>query len=319
MSAPPGQPGMPGYGPSGVPGYGPPMGPAGSPGYPAAGYGTPGYGPQPPSMPPMSSVPQLPPPPGAKRTGVPVFVWVIIGVLVASVVCCTALFVIGSLIEDDDPKARSSKAPTDSPSQSSSSSSQRPSPSPSRSSYRSGSTLDAASTDETPFDVSQFFHESSFTGSNGETFTLEAQGTYSACDKAGGTKTKSLMQANGCGTMAVGVYLNSAQDLMVGVMVIPLPAASNATAVFNAVDASGEMRADLSIWCPKAPTAGSKVCENRMSPSLYRYFTYRAFHRYALIASNVYTDGRTSGNDSVVHKSGVACLTHVSESIQRVY
>ncbi|GIJ46425.1 hypothetical protein Val02_33110 [Virgisporangium aliadipatigenens] len=191
-------------------------------------------------------------------------------------------------------------------------------PSPTQGAFRDPSTLDSANTDKTPMELTQFFPVASFS-LEGQSFTRSGAGFYSACENVGNNAVKTLMKNNGCGNMAAGIYLNADKSVMIGVMVIPLPAASNAKAVFDAISASQDLRTELNIWCPAAGEPGANLCAKQLPAGTYRYFGYLAYHRYAIIASGAYTDGRTKGDDAYVGTVDKLCIKHVADSIPRVY
>jgi hypothetical protein len=192
------------------------------------------------------------------------------------------------------------------------------SPTPTQPAFRDASSLDSVNTDKTPMELTQFFPSASFSA-EGQSFTRSGAGFYSACENTGNTSVKDLMRKNSCGNMAVGIYLNADRSVMIGVMVIPLPGASNAKAVFDAVSASADLRSELNIWCPAAGEPGADLCSKQLPASTYRYFGYLAFHRYAIIATGAYTDGRTKGDDAYVGKVDTLCIKHVVDSIPKVY
>ena len=86
----------------------------------------------------------------------------------------------------------------------------------------------------------------------------------------------------------------------------------------DAVKNDPALRGELWVWCPNAPDPGSKVCAGKLTGT-YRYFTYNVYHRYVIIASNVYTDGRAKGTDATLFALGAACVDEVIASIPKVY
>jgi hypothetical protein len=180
------------------------------------------------------------------------------------------------------------------------------------------STLDSSSTDQTPFTLDQFFPVTSFTGGGGETYTKTAAGFYSACENSGGTKFKALMKQNGCGNMAVGVYLNAAQNIMTGVMVMPLPTAANATNVFNGIKADSKLGLEFWLWCPPAGQPGANICTSNSRTNAYRQWWYLNFHRYMIIAVALHTDGRAKGDATALTKTDQDCLSHVVDAIPNI-
>lgn len=182
---------------------------------------------------------------------------------------------------------------------------------------RDPATFDSVDTDRTPFQLTQFFPTASFT-SAGQTYQRAGTGFYSACQDMGGSKAKTLMQNNGCGNMAVATYLNADKSVMSGTMVIPLPKASNATAVFNALNGDASLRGDLNVWCPSAGEPGADLCKTPLKSGTYRYMSYLAYHRYAIVAVGMYTDSRSSGDQAVVSDVNKACISQVADVLPKI-
>lgn len=182
---------------------------------------------------------------------------------------------------------------------------------------RSSGLLASSTTDTTPFLLTQFFRPS-FVSADGLSYTSSGAGFYSACLDAGGSKIDSLMEDNGCGSMAVGIYLNAAQDVMVGLMVIPLPESANATAVFEAIKDSAT-RSELAYFCSGDSLPGNDVCNMASTRDVLRYIGYINYFRYAIIASEVYVDGRSSGEKDPLATAGHDCIAQVEASMLVVY
>jgi hypothetical protein len=243
-----------------------------------------------------------PTPPRGPRTGL------VIGSVAGGLVLALLVFVgvgyaTGLFGGPDDQHDKAAPAPSPSPSK-------RPSPSPSAS-PPAASPLDNSSTDQTPFTLEHLFPHDSFTGAGGETYARNGVGFYSACENSGGDTLKGLLQQNGCGNMAVGVYLNKAQSIMTGVMVIPLPSAANATAVYDGIKADADIPPTFWIWCPPAPAPGAGICTSAGRDKAYRQWYYGAFHRYLLIAVALHTDGRAQGDQAALTKTDEDCRTRV--------
>lgn len=292
-------PGPPGYGeapPPGPPGYdqtsygfdpamsGPPAG--GPPGYDPTGM----YGPRPPgpeSMPP-------PPQPPKSRTGM------IVGIVAGAVVLLllvgggiTAVAVhLHNSAKDRASEASASAAASESSSSSGYDESESPSSSPSPTA-RDASTLDEESTDETPFEMSQFFPNT--VGS----YSLAADGSFSACDDSGGSATQSLMNKHGCGDMATASYLDSGTYLA-SALVIPLTSADDANSVVSTFKEGGEAFTGLRYFCPKSGT-GSSVCDAGNNPRWYAW--YVSYHRYVLVTTILRLDGKDTDGSSSAAKS----------------
>lgn len=279
------------------------------------------YGPgmppgQPYGQPGPQFMPGAPGPQGPRSSSTPLVLWLVAGGL-ALILACGGVFYFGYKAADDETNGLTTVSSGDAtPTAQQTTATPTPSPRPST---RPLVSLDLASTDTTPFVMTQFFPTDTFESTGGETFTRAGAGQYDACEKAGDTKVTALFKANGCGNMQVGVYLNEAQDIMIGVLVVPLPAASNATAVVKAIDADVNLRSDFAIWCPKSPNPGSSVCDATIPSGTYVYLNYLAFHRYALITVELYTDARTKAVSTTLSADGQACINEVADSIPKVY
>jgi hypothetical protein len=189
-----------------------------------------------------------------------------------------------------------------------------PTPSP-VATARDLATLDDKSTDQTPFELDQFFPVASFTGGGGEVYTRAGYGFYSACNNSGGDKLKTLLTKNGCDNMAVGVYLNHDKTIMTGVMVIPLPNASNATTVYNGIKADATIPPTFWIWCPPSGQPGANICTSPDRNNAYRQWFYGNYHRYLIVAIALHTDGRASNDEANLTKTDQDCRAHVLDAL----
>ena len=280
---------------------------------PPTATGFPAYAPPPPPGQPAP----LPPPPRKSNTGL--ILGLVGGAIVLVLALCVGVAFATNLIGkkvSTDPTSRADNSTTapggdDSPTPDRTTANPTP-----VATARDLSTLDTASTDRTPFELKQFFPVDSFTGGGGETYTLTAAGFYSACENSGGTKFKALVKQNGCGNMAVGVYLNAAKTIMTGVMVMPLPAAANATNVFNGIKADSKLGLEFWIWCPPAGQTGADICASTTKGNAaYRQWWYSNFHRYMIIAIALHTDGRGKGDANALTKTDQDCLSHVVDAL----
>ncbi len=325
-SAPPdyGNAAPPNYATSAPPDYGFPQ-----PGYvsPPPGYPQQQPPPPPPAVyrqppfPPAYAPPPAygpPPPPPVKKSNTGLILGLVGGGLVLVLVICAGVAFAAGLFSDDSKKAgqTSSSGPTGGPS-AVDSPDNSPSPSPAATA-RDLATLDDKSTDETPFELNQFFPVATFTAGGGEAYTRSGYGFYNACDNSGGDKLKALMTKNGCGQMAVGVYLNKDKTIMTGVMVIPLPNATNATAVYNGIKADATIPPTFWIWCPPSPEPGAGICTSPDRNNAYRQWFYGNYHRYMIVAIALHTDGRASNDEVNLTKTDQDCRAHVLDALPQI-
>jgi len=320
----------PGYGyqqPTSDPGYGayqqpPPVyapAPPAQPQYPASpmqptsGYGA--YAPPPPGYPPQPGF--LAPPPKKSNTGMIVGL-VAGGVVLVLLVAVGGAYAAGAFgrpkVSPTTPVAApTTTAPATPPSRTPESTATTTAPPQATS--RDLATLDSASTDQTPFQLEQFFPVPTFTGGSGQVYTRAGIGFYSGCENVGGTRMKPILKAQGCGNMAVGVYLNADKSIMTGVMVIPMPNSANATNLFNAIKADNRIPQEFWIWCPPAPEPGSGVCTSSTRNNAYRMWLYGEFRRYFVVAIALHTDGRAKADEAALTKTDQECRSHVIDAI----
>jgi hypothetical protein len=314
-----------GYAPYGQPGPAVPQQFSGPPMQsPSTGY-MPGYqpGPPPPQPPfaPGPPMPMAPVPPRKSNSGL--IIGLIAGaVVVVLLVCGGAVWGLHLFGTSDDGKganASTSRTPgafdeddTPAPTRTTKS------PTPAATS-RTLTTLDDASTDKTPFELTQFFPKATYVSGAGETYTRTAAGFYSACENAGGERMKPVLKKNTCGNMAVGVYLNQAQTIMTGVMVMPFPNATAATNVFNSVKADTKMQQEFWIWCPPAGQPGANICTSNTRNQAYRQWVYEAFHRYFIVSISLHVDGRSKGDVAALTKADNDCMSHVDDALPTIW
>ncbi|MGA8112032.1 MAG: hypothetical protein WCA46_00060 [Actinocatenispora sp.] len=172
---------------------------------------------------------------------------------------------------------------------------------------RDAYTLDDESSDETPFELKQFFPDTL----GGYSYELAAAGFYSACSDAGGSDTAALLRKHDCGNMATASYLDRDNELLASVMVIPLPSDSDASAVQKAFDGRSAAFNELSYFCPRSGSA-SKVCDGD-APTWQGF--YIGYHRYMLVTVVLRWDGGTSGGGSAVKAIGNATINGVEEAM----
>ncbi|GEM_PF-2406177 len=185
---------------------------------------------------------------------------------------------------------------------------------PPRTTYRDETTLDSEKTDRTPMELQQFFWNNSVSGRSGASYTLAGAGFYSACDDAGGKQISGLLRANGCGNMAIAVYLNSGKTVMTTVMVMPLPDTASATNVSNAISTDNTYGNDLHYHCPRAPETGSQLCPT--APAGIRWWTsHKYYHRYFVIAMSLQTNGQNPSDSTVVGTASADCWVEVVSNI----
>jgi hypothetical protein len=309
-------PGYAGY-PQSPPPYAqvsPPVQPQYPPPQPTSGYGA--YAPPPPpGYPPQPGF--LPPQPKKSNTGM------IVGLVAGGIVLVLLVAVGGAYAAGafGRPKASTSTpaalptttAPATPPTQTPDSTATTTAPPAATS--RDLATLDSSSTDQTPFQLEQFFPVPTFTGGSGQVYTRSGIGFYSGCENVGGARMKPILKTQGCGNMAVGVYLNADKSIMTGVMVIPLPSAANATNVFNALKADNRIPPEFWIWCPPSPEPGSSVCTSSTRNNAYRMWLYGEYHRYFVVAIALHTDGRAKADEAALTKTDQECRSHVIDAI----
>jgi hypothetical protein len=257
-----------------------------------------------------------PPPPQVKKSNTGLILGLVGGGLVLVLVICVGVAFAAGLFSDKNGKKTGSTA-SSGPS-TATSAGDSPSPSPAATS-RDIATLDDKSTDETPFELNQFFPAATFTAGGGEVYTRSGYGFYNACNSSGGDKLKTLMTKNGCGQMAVGVYLNKDKSIMTGVMVIPLPNATNATAVYDGIKADATIPPTFWIWCPPAPEPGAGICTSADRNNAYRQWFYGNYHRYMIIAISLHTDGRASNDETNLTKTDQDCRAHVLDALPQIH
>jgi hypothetical protein len=285
----------------------------------------PQFGPQPFSAPPFSpppfSGPPLSPLPRKSNTGL-IIGLVGGGIVLVLLLCVGGAYAAGKL---GNAAAKAATTPTYTlpthgadPTGTQSDPADTDTPTPTQTT-RDATTLDDASTDQTPFVLTQFFPDDSFTGGGGETYTRSGTGFYSACENTGGTKMKALLQKNGCKDMAVGVYLNHDKSIMTGVMVIPLPNAGNATTVYNGIKADSTIPPEFWIWCPPSPEPGYKICTSADRDNAYRMWYYGNYHRYLVVAIALHTDGRAKADQAALTKTDQDCRAHVVDAMLLIH
>jgi hypothetical protein len=273
---------------------------------------------QPLYQPPQYGAPPPVLPPPAKKSNTGLIVGLVGGGLVLLLVICGGVAFAAGLFSDNNKDRKTSQSTTATPGDgtpsAATSAEDSPTPSPAVTA-RDLATLDDKSTDQTPFELDQFFPAATFNGGGGEVYTRAGYGFYSACENSGGDKLKTLLTKNGCGNMAVGVYLNHDKTIMTGVMVIPLPNASNATAVYNGIKADSTIPPTFWIWCPPAGQPGGNICTSADRNNAYRQWFYGNYHRYLIVAIALHTDGRASNDEVNLTKTDQDCRAHVIDAL----
>jgi hypothetical protein len=256
-------------------------------------------------------------PPPAKKSNTGLILGLVGGGLVLLLVICGGVAFAAGVFGDKN-KNRTGQSATATPGAGTASAAESPADSPTPSpvaTARDLAALDDKSTDETPFELDQFFPVATFTGGGGEVYARAGYGFYSACENSGGDKFKALLNKNGCGNMAVGVYLNHDKTIMTGVMVIPLPNATNATAVYNGIKADSTIPPTFWIWCPPSGQPGANICASPDRNNAYRQWFYGNYHRYLIVAIALHTDGRASNDEANLTKTDQDCRAHVLDAL----
>lgn len=227
---------------------------------------------------PMPTAPMgMPPPPPPRKSNTGLIVGLSVGGGVVVLVVIALIVVFGVVLAGGN-HHKNDVLPSPSDYTPSLSDSPTPSPSPST---RDLTTLDSASTDQTPFTEQQIFPTDTVTASDGTSYTLESAGAFSACTDSGNSSTEGLMKAHGCGNMMVGVYANNTVAVEISTMVLALPDASSASAIQSTLNNKGDEWNGLAYYCPKDASYYQTLCggTNR------RWWgAASVFHRYVIIS-----------------------------------
>lgn len=175
---------------------------------------------------------------------------------------------------------------------------------------REAYTLDDEDTDETPFELGQFFPETL----GGYLYERAAAGFYSGCDDVGGADTEKLLRKHDCGNMAAGSYLDRDSKLLASILVIPLPSDSDALAVQHGFDGRSAAFNELTYYCPRHG-AGSAVCHGGR-PTWQGF--YIAYHRYLLVAVVLRFKGGTTGSGPAVKALGNGVVNGVEDAMLKI-
>lgn len=180
--------------------------------------------------------------------------------------------------------------------------------------------MGSAETDNTPFTLQRFFPDESFVGSDGVTYTLTGTSFFDACTDAGnGDSTDNLMQAHGCGDMAVGVYADSTSSYFVSAMVIPFPTTADAQAVSDQLDAdshngrTGDTFDDLAYFCPPNGYPGAEACS---ASNVYWWGRFGTYYRYLVVSIALYNDARSFDDSSQLDGGSAAVYDHVMNAVR---
>jgi hypothetical protein len=176
---------------------------------------------------------------------------------------------------------------------------------------RAASTLDSATTDDTPLTAAQVFAERTVEADDGTSYELVASGFFSGCDDVGGDDTEALMRAHGCGNMLTGDYSNDSVGLLISVMVVPLPSAGDATAVVDTLDQLGDPFDELHYYCPQNVSYHDTLCGAGATPPTWSEISV-AFHRYAILCTALEESGADTPHTDQV-KSAVNGVAYAIE------
>jgi hypothetical protein len=246
---------------------------------------------------------QPPPPPPRSNAGLVV-------ALVASAVVVLLLAVIGAIFlfsgDETDPVADATPTVGTSPSVS-------PSASPTPETV-DPATLDDADTDRTSLTTGTLFPDTTFTGSDSQTYTLSGTLKTSACTGVGGDPVKRLLKRYDCGRMVVGVWLNSDRDLFSALLVIPLQTKDDAEALHGDIVADKQdVINGLTYYCPGDGKPGAKLCKRSADNLPTWYASFTTFHRYLFVAISLYTDGHRTQKSSEVDDFTGDTVAYVSD------
>lgn len=173
--------------------------------------------------------------------------------------------------------------------------------------------LDSAATDQTSLTTDAIFPDRTFTGDNGETYSLAGTLKTSACSGVGGDPVKRLLRKYDCGRMVVGVWLNADQDLFSALLVIPLQNDEDAEALHSDIVADKQdVINGMTYYCPSDGKPGAKLCKRGADNLPTWYASFTTFHRYLFVAVSLYTDGHRAQSMSEVDDFTAQTVSYVS-------
>lgn len=146
--------------------------------------------------------------------------------------------------------------------------------------------LDDESTDETPLTPEALMAES-FTDSKGVVYNRNTGGTHSCSDVGYGGGITETLADHDCGDAVVGTYLDDSEQIIVAVVVIPMPDDGEASDAFDTL--KDTYIQDWTMWCPEAPETGSNACASDSSAAIQSGYT-NYDHRYLIHTKAMYVN-----------------------------
>ncbi|WHT17390.1 serine/threonine-protein kinase [Crossiella sp. CA-258035] len=145
--------------------------------------------------------------------------------------------------------------------------------------------LDRQDTDRTPLTTDALLPKS-FRDSKNVEYTLRSGGQQSCLGNSERAPVRDALRRARCTTMLAATYVDHSDQVLVSVVVLPLPDATTATTAFG--ELGGTKTADWGIWCPRQG-AGSTVCQGDYHRATqYGYLMRR--HRYVTHARALYVN-----------------------------